>query len=36
MDALDALQLTHRSSLKKKDGGGANEDDPMRDYLDKI
>lgn len=36
MDALDALQLTPRSTFKKTDGKAQEEDDPMLQYMNNV
>lgn len=36
MDALDALQLTPRSTFKKTDGKAQDEDDPMLRYMNNV
>lgn len=36
MDALDALQLTPRSTYKKTDGKAQEEDDPMIRYMGNV
>lgn len=36
MDALDALQLTPRSTYKKQDGREQDKDDPMMKYMNNL